>query len=215
MNALVEQFVRTGIAWAALPDEVKATLSNSELEYSKLVKQFSIKSQHRFRDNLVQSVYKDERQYYRQMLEYCIANLMLYPYHLSDIFHALYTSPFVYYTTMIKNLMKADKSYDSLPNFTAVDCLRVLGIGRNQYIDLMNQSRLHKSQSSLPKLFKKQTQTDLLPKDPLPIKIEYWWRVRLACVTEVDVNKSTKEQKEAVDFLIANKKGQIRFSSFE
>ena len=32
-------------------------------------------------------------------------------------------------------------SYDALPNFTAADCLRLLGIGRNQYIDLMNQCR--------------------------------------------------------------------------
>ena len=54
--------------------------------------------------------------------------------------------------------MDNERSYDSLPNFTAADCrlinnnniiiiimislgLRLLGIGRNQYIDLMNTGR--------------------------------------------------------------------------
>lgn len=36
-------------------------------------------------------------------------------------------------------MINAEKSYDSLPNFTAADAMRLLGIGRNQYIDLMNQ----------------------------------------------------------------------------
>lgn len=38
-------------------------------------------------------------------------------------------------------MLNAEKSYDSLPNFTAADAMRLLGIGRNQYIDLMNQNR--------------------------------------------------------------------------
>jgi hypothetical protein len=34
-----------------------------------------------------------------------------------------------------------ERSYDALPNFTAVDGVRLLGIGRNQYIDIMNRCR--------------------------------------------------------------------------
>lgn len=34
-----------------------------------------------------------------------------------------------------------EKSYDILPNFTAADVNRFLGIGRNQYIDIMNKVR--------------------------------------------------------------------------
>ena len=37
--------------------------------------------------------------------------------------------------------INAEKSYDSLPNFSAGDCLHCLGIGRNQYIELMNTSK--------------------------------------------------------------------------
>ncbi|XP_063725172.1 LOW QUALITY PROTEIN: protein FAM91A1-like [Symsagittifera roscoffensis] len=205
MGSKIEEFIRAGVSWVALPEDLQSSLSNSELEYSKLVKQFSTRCQLRYRDHLINSVYKDERQYYKQMIDYCIDNLMVFPYHLSDIFHTLHTSPFVYYTSMVRSLMKADKSYDSLPNFTAVDCLRVLGIGRNQYIDLMNQSRLQKN-SSLQKFFKKKAISDLLPKEPIKIKIENWWRVRLATVTETDVLRSTPEEKELIDFLVANKR---------
>lgn len=42
---------------------------------------------------------------------------------------------------MLCDIMKAEKSYDILPNFTAADVMRMLGIGRNQYIDIMNKVR--------------------------------------------------------------------------
>ena len=41
-------------------------------------------------------------------------------------------------------MISAEKSYDSLPNFTAADAMRLLGIGRNQYIELMNQVNLRR-----------------------------------------------------------------------
>lgn len=42
---------------------------------------------------------------------------------------------------MLFEIMKNEKSYDILPNFTAVDVNIQMGIGRNQYIDLMNKAR--------------------------------------------------------------------------
>jgi hypothetical protein len=44
----------------------------------------------------------------------------MYPYHLSDVFVVeLKTTPFTYYHTVLCDMMKAEKSYDSLPNFSA------------------------------------------------------------------------------------------------
>ena len=87
---------------------------------------------------------------------------------MSDVVvKGLRLTPFNYYIGMMTDIMTAEKryfltrhcikgwkdleesndnlfaapSYDALPNFTAADCLRLLGIGRNQYIDLMNQCR--------------------------------------------------------------------------
>lgn len=35
----------------------------------------------------------------------------------------------------------AEQPYDSIPNFTAADALRLTGIGRNEFIDIMNKCR--------------------------------------------------------------------------
>ena len=86
----------------------------------------------------------------------------MYPYHLGDVMvKGLRITAFDYYLDIFIEMLKNEKSYDSLPNFTACDgawpltpwCssqqahmqtytgLLVLGIGRNEYIDLMNQCR--------------------------------------------------------------------------
>lgn len=60
--------------------------------------------------------------------------------------------------------------------------LRLLGIGRNEYIELMNRSR-----SSRGKLFGKKNVKVLLPPVPCDINIEPWWRVEVGLVLESDI----------------------------
>lgn len=49
--------------------------------------------------------------------------LCMFPYHLADIItKGLRVTPFNYYLNVIGKLLKNDKSYDTLPNFTAADC---------------------------------------------------------------------------------------------
>lgn len=56
-------------------------------------------------------------------MTYSRENLMLYPYHLSDVVvKGLRITPFQFYVSTIIHVMESDKSYDSIPNFTAVDC---------------------------------------------------------------------------------------------
>ncbi len=69
--------------------------------------------------------------------------------------------------------MKNEKSYDILPNFTAADVNNLLGIGRNQYIDIMNKARSKKWTWK----FKKGIVKEFLPLEPLPIPVDYWWVV--------------------------------------
>lgn len=66
--------------------------------------------------------------------------------------------------------------------FTKFTGLRLLGIGRNQYIDLMNQSR------SGRKLFRKRNARELLPLRPVAkMIIEPWWVVHPGSITEDDI----------------------------
>jgi hypothetical protein len=34
-----------------------------------------------------------------------------------------------------------EQPYDSIPNFSAADALRITGVGRNEFIDIMNKCR--------------------------------------------------------------------------
>jgi hypothetical protein len=62
----------------------------------------------------------------------------------------------------------------------AADMLRVTGIGRNEYIALMNACKAKK----LLWRVNKGIARDLLPAAPLDIKMEPWWGVQVVNVGE-------------------------------
>lgn len=149
---------------------------------------------------------KNERSYYEQVVSSSRRQLMLYPYHLSEpIVAGLRVSPFQYYSAALLDIMDQEKSYDALPNFTAVDCVRLLGIGRNQYIELMNQ---RKSTGRSRLLFSRKTGKDLLPTLPSPGALQHmqpWWIVKIGRVTQSDVKSNvTATEKVVIDLLIDN-----------
>ena len=43
------------------------------------------RNQLRYRGNLVKQIKKDEKRYYEELVDYSRRNLMLFPYHLSDV----------------------------------------------------------------------------------------------------------------------------------
>lgn len=199
MNTDIESFIRENYTWELLPLTIKQLLGNSQKEYEKYVIHYSVKNQLRYRGNLVRQVKKDERSYYEELLKYSREHLMLYPYHLSDfIVTGMRLTPFQYYISIMQNLMEQEKSYDALPNFTAADCLRLLGIGRNQYIDLMNKCRSSK------KFFGMRLKSirELLPLKPVDVPIEPWWIVRVGFVTEDDVKIISTSEKQLIDQII-------------
>lgn len=110
-------------------------------------------------------------------------------------------TPFQYYHSMVQDLLEKEKNYDTLPNFTAADCLRLLGIGRNQYIDIMNQCR---SSKKFLGIIKKQNK-DMLPHKPVGINIEPWWIVNPGYITEDDVKSMVNpKEKEIIDRIVSD-----------
>ncbi|XP_034247668.1 protein FAM91A1 isoform X2 [Thrips palmi] len=197
MNNDVEFHIRQNHDWSKLPFNVKQRLGNSQKEYKKCITFFSIKNQLRFRGNLVQYVRKDEKRYYEELLDYSQQHLMLYPYHLADVMvKGLRVTPFQYYLNVMGGIMEQERSYDSLPNFTAADCLRLLGIGRNEYIELMNQCR------SGRKLFRRKNVKDLLPPKPVDITMESWWCVDVGYITEEDIKLVSEAEVAIIDKII-------------
>ncbi|EEZ97172.2 Protein FAM91A1-like Protein [Tribolium castaneum] len=198
MNAEIEENIRKNVPWSQLPAHIKQILNNSVKDYERYVVSFSIKNQLRYRGNLVRHIVRDEKRYYERVVAYSKERLMLFPYHLADmIVKGLRITPFNYYISVVEKLMQAEKSYDTLPNFTAADCLRLLGIGRNEYIELMNKSR-----SNRGRLFGKKNVRGLLPPVPKDIHIEPWWRVEVGLVLEEDVKLVNEEELAVIDRLI-------------
>jgi len=102
---------------------------------------------------------------------------------------------------MISDLLETERNYDTLPNFTAADCLRLLGIGRNQYIDLMNQFR---SSKKFLGMIRKPIK-DLLPNKPVAnIMIDFWWTINPGYITEDDVKHMvTPNEKIIIDKILS------------
>lgn len=109
-------------------------------------------------------------------------------------------TPFQYYQAILIQMMEQEKNYDTLPNFTAADCVRLLGIGRNQYIDLMYQ---YKSSKKFLGIIKKPIKM-LLPSKPVEnLFIDFWWIIRPGYITEDDIKQMvTSDEKALIDTII-------------
>ncbi|XGW23868.1 hypothetical protein V3C99_005798 [Haemonchus contortus] len=194
----VDTCIRENIVWQKLPEDIRVLLGNSQREYDKLVLEYSIKNQLRYKGNLVRHVKKSEETYYDMIIKYSESHLMLYPYHLADIIvKELRITPFNYYINIIIDMIQSEKSYDSLPNFTAADAVRLLGIGRNQYIDLMNQNR-----SNRKFLRRNRPIRELLPQKPAKSVVEPWWIVCAGCILEADIKLLTDDERRVVDSIL-------------
>lgn len=199
----IEQAILLQKRWADLDNRMRDLIGSSQ-EYDKRILRYSIENQLRYRGNLVRFVINDEYEYYRVLLKYSRDHLMLFPYHLSDfIITGMRITPFQYYLSTMTQIIEQEKSYDTLPNFTAADCLRLLGIGRNQYIDIMNE--LRSTYRRFLGIGVKRNARSLLPNKPdANVPIEPWWFVNAGYITEDDVRSMvTPSERSIIDRLVS------------
>lgn len=207
MNSIDQEIERAIMAqkrWADLDNRMRDLIGSSQ-EYDRKILKYSIENQLRYRGNLVRFVVNDEYEYYRELLKYSRDHLMLFPYHLSDfIITGMRITPFQYYLSTMTQILEQEKSYDTLPNFTAADCLILLNIGRNQYIDIMNELR-----STHRRFFGinvRRSARSLLPNKPdKSVPIEPWWLVNPGYITEDDVRSMvTPAERSIIDRLFTH-----------
>ncbi|ETN63061.1 FAM91A1 [Anopheles darlingi] len=198
VSSKVEESIRGNIAWKDLSPDVRKALNNDENDYRKQIRQYSLHNQLRFRGNIVFGVTRNEKKYYEQLVEVNIRALHIFPYHLADVItKGLRVTPFNYYTDMIAFLLTHDKNYDALPNFTAADCLRVLGIGRNEYLSISSDLK-----SSSPRSFFRKNPYHFLPKFPRTVPMHPWWIVEIGHILEKDVENLGNDEIAMIDQLI-------------
>lgn len=191
---LILKAIREECPWENLPKRLQAIL-NSKEEWHRRIIELCIKKRLIWNLCFARKVCK-ESEYYEEMMRYLRKNLALFPYHLSEyVCRVMRISPFRYYCDMIFEVMKNEQPYDSIPNFSAADALRLTGIGRNEFIDIMNKCRSKKIMWKLNKSIAK----ELLPTQPVDFTIESWWGVCLVNFTLEEFKKLTEEEMATID----------------
>ncbi|XP_057794184.1 uncharacterized protein LOC131010603 isoform X1 [Salvia miltiorrhiza] len=193
-----EQLMLKAIAeectWESLPKRLQSTL-NSKEEWHRRIIDHCIKKRLLWNTCFARKVCK-ESEYYEEMMRYLRRNLALYPYHLAEyVCRVMRVSPFKYYCDILFEVMKNEQPYDSIPNFSAADALRIAGIGRNEFIDIMNKCRSKKIMWKLNKSIAK----ELLPIEPVDFVIEPWWGVCLVNFTLEEFKKLSEEEMATID----------------
>ncbi|TKY45580.1 FAM91A1 protein [Spatholobus suberectus] len=191
---LLQKAIKEECTWENLPKRIQATLSTKE-EWHRRIIESCIKKRLQWNSCFARKVCK-ESEYYEEMMRYLRKNLALFPYHLAEyICRVMRVSPFRYYCDMIFEVMKNEQPYDSIPNFSAADALRLTGIGRNEFIDIMNKCRSKKIMWKLNKSIAK----ELLPTQPVDFPIEPWWGVCLVNFTLEEFKKLSEEEMAMID----------------
>ncbi|KAI3725606.1 hypothetical protein L1987_65397 [Smallanthus sonchifolius] len=191
---LILRAIKEECSWEKLPKRLQSTL-NSKDEWHRRIIEHCIKKRLHWNTSFVRKVCK-EAEYYEDMMRYLRRNLALFPYHLADyVCRVMRISPFRYYCDMIFEVMKNEQPYDSIPNFSAADALRLTGIGRNEFIDIMNKCRSKKIMWKLNKSIAKES----LPTHPVDFAIEPWWGVCLVNFTLEEFKKLSEEETATID----------------
>ncbi|WCJ24791.1 Protein FAM91A1 [Euphorbia peplus] len=191
---LILKAIKEECQWENLPKRLQATLTTKD-EWHRRIVEHCIKKRLQWNTSFARKVCR-EGEYYEDMMRYLRKNLALFPYHLSEyVCRVMRVSPFRYYCDMIFEVMKNEQPYDSIPNFSAADALRVTGIGRNEFIDIMNKCRSKKFMWKLNKSIAK----ELLPIQPVEFAIEPWWGVCLVNFTLEEFKKLSEEEMATID----------------
>lgn len=114
-----------------------------------------------------------ESEYYALVVKSSQRRQQLFPYHLDQ--DKLKITAFKFYVGVLREVLKKDQSYDQIPNFTAADMVRVTGIGRDEYVPLLQAC---KAKRLMWKVNRDSAVRDQLPSEPMDLLVEPWWRLR-------------------------------------
>ncbi|AEE31769.1 FAM91 carboxy-terminus protein [Arabidopsis thaliana] len=193
-DQLISKAVREECQWENLPKRLQSILGSKD-EWHRRVTAHCIKKRLLWNTCFACKVCK-EGEYYEDMMRYLRKNLALFPYHLAEyVCRVMRISPFRYYCDMIFEVMRNEQPYDSIPNFSAADAFRLTGIGRNEFIDIMNKCRSKKIMWKLNKSIAK----DFLPTLPVDFPIDPWWGVCLVNFTIEEFKKLSEDEMATID----------------
>ena len=204
------KFLEEATLWDQLSPSAQAYFG-TPTQYQQRVLHYFYDHQKSFNESLT---FINISQYYQGLIQFGIDNFLVFPYHLilSLQKHNPIT-PFNYYNEMLLRVMISDRSYQSIPNFSAADALRVTGVGRNQFIDAMNKSRAGGWSSMLKS--KDKVIRSLLPQLPQPIPLSSWWILNAVPANESRILKLPPPQRLAYERIAAADNTGAEISGFD
>ncbi|KAK7197770.1 FAM91 N-terminus/FAM91 C-terminus [Novymonas esmeraldas] len=169
----LQQALQSRVPYSLLPASLQQRLSPYDYQ-TKTVHHAILRCHAYYRlPDFVRAAVREDA-YYQEMVRHAAAQLQLYPYvHMKSVVHYTNETPLSFYTGIFAELLKQEQSYDRLPNFTAIDALNVLGIGRNRYLQLTKEVR-----SKLRWHVNRAYVNEYLPTTLLPsVSADPFWRV--------------------------------------
>ncbi|CAD7697174.1 unnamed protein product [Ostreobium quekettii] len=174
----ISRAIQAGRTYEQLPARVRSALPIGE--WKARVKDHCIQHGYAWGESPA-STSCGEQEYYEDLLAYYKQHEWLFPYHLAGyICRVLRTTAFRYYFDTLYASLKEERAYDRIPNFAAADIVRKLGIGRNEYIAILDSCKAKKLLWRVNKGIAK----EMLPSEPLNIPLEPWWKVSVVNVSE-------------------------------
>ncbi|EOD40120.1 hypothetical protein EMIHUDRAFT_454298 [Emiliania huxleyi CCMP1516] len=159
----------TAVQWEVLPPALRARLG-SEAAWLRALRAHSLGLQLPWSSALG----VEEKEYLAELLKASRERLLLYPYHLARRLAACWPAetPFRYYREMLFEMLRSERSYDTIPNFTAADAARLLRVGRNEFLHALNECR---SKGWLWKRRRGLIMKQLPSAPPPDLPLEDWW----------------------------------------
>ncbi|GBF94849.1 hypothetical protein Rsub_08021 [Raphidocelis subcapitata] len=208
-----EEYIRrailTGRTYDDLPARVKAILPLNE--WRAKVRDFCIQRGYPWATSAARHVC-GEQEYYEDLLASYRAWARIFPYHLAEyVCRVQRATPFRYYCEVLALTLREERPYDSIPNFTAADALRVTGVGRNEYISILNACKAKKLMWRVNRAIAK----DLLPQVEQELRLEPWWLVAVANVGETEWRELSQDESDLLKTACDANKGPHTASRFD
>jgi hypothetical protein len=147
-HALSQRYTRSQYRDAVLQHNIEHNIGYDELPacaFDNVEFQPSSAPSSSSHTNRVQPNRLTQHHYLELFMRTALARLQLYPYrHVHSVITYTRETPLTYYTVMLGLMLYREQRYDLLPNFTAIDILNLLGVGRNQFLELSKQVRTAK-----------------------------------------------------------------------
>ncbi|GAX73682.1 hypothetical protein CEUSTIGMA_g1133.t1 [Chlamydomonas eustigma] len=185
----VSKAIATGRVYEELPQRIQNALT--PYEWKLKVKQQCIQRGVAWHQCIANTVCGEE-EYYDDLLKAYKGWLRMYPHHLATfVCKCQRVTPFKYYCEVLANMLREEKSYDRMPNFTAADVVQVLGVGRNEYIAMLNQC---KGRKLMWRLNPRGLAREVLPTQPCMLAPQPWWIAAAVNIVESELRDLSPEE---------------------